>query len=226
MSANWNYNPLAAATPTSNRLFRPPRTNILNDPITFFQNNLVVVMAEGGCEGVQKMSLRPSTKHTCHSPMGMPVYELWPKPDTPDNTFRAYWLPYMLNAAYSMKLGDRADLMFTPTMDGCSFTAGGSKTSPLVAHLNYQNPQGLMDQAKVDKEIMRIHRWESTFIQIHRTDYRFDTDSYGGVGGKITTFAVRDRTTNRWDFWVQKRQLFEPAASAYVWQLQCLVKAA
>lgn len=228
MSDNWNYNPLHETGWKSSPL-HASKGHILSDPITFFNNNIVMVPIEGGTGGVRTMSLAPSPRHSCHNPRGMPVYELSMEPGGGPSSFRAYWLPYRTGEAHCIKLGDGADLMFTTTMDGCTFAAGGDKSGPLVSHTNLQKTvlgEKKVDPARIDQEVMRIHRWETTYVQINKPDYQFATDSFAGQGGKITTFGVRDPASNQWEFWIQKRQLFEPAASLTAWEFVCLIKAA
>jgi len=100
-----------------------------------------MVPIEGGTGGVTTMSLARSPRHSCHNPMGMPVYELSMDSDGGHDSFRAYWLPYRNGEAHCIKLGDAADLMFTSTMDGCTFAAGGDKHGPLVERAPASSPR-------------------------------------------------------------------------------------
>jgi hypothetical protein len=118
----------------------------------------------------------------------------------------AYYLRWDNNRHYQTQLGDDADFMFTPTLDGCSFVIG-SGPSPMVAHLNYQGGDGRIDQGRIDTEIGNLYPGPGPQTQLKLADYSPNSHAEK-LTGKTTELSVvgfRDPVARTWRFFYQKR---------------------
>lgn len=184
----------------------------ITDPVTFMQSNLLLVDVPGrvNVRGVFYFRITLSTKHACKTATGkgIPVYEarLADYTAQSDQTVQAYWLPYAPGNTYSLILGNEADFVFTPTMNGCTFAVSGSNAPRAMAtHLNYQKhtDDGSMkiDQAKIDDRVDAIYGTTNTAV-IRKADYISD-----GGGQELTTFGWRSPATDNWKFYTQQRYM-------------------
>lgn len=192
----------------------------VNNPRQFLANNLVIMKGDGGGQyGPMPFRLELSATSVCKRPngTGVPVFFIVLAQGNADS-FRAYWLPYMNDNAYSLRLGNRADFLLTPTMDGCTFVVGQSTTHPgrtKVAHLNYQKSvadpsmpgttKRVINQRKINYKIQHLFQGNTHYI-LKKGDYKLDTDYRGGEGVQLLTMGLRDANGN-WDFVYQKRQI-------------------
>ena len=119
----------------------------------------------------------------------------------------AYYLPWDNNRHYETKLGNAADYMFTPTLDGCSFVIG-SGTSPRVSHLNYQNREGRVDQPRIKEKIRKVFGDEGKKpTKLTLADYSPNShaEKLAGKTTMLTVAGFRDTASNTWSFYYQKR---------------------
>jgi len=118
----------------------------------------------------------------------------------------AYYLPWDNNRHYETQLGDDADFMFTPTLDGCSFVVG-SGASPKVAHLNYQGSDGRIDQTRIDTEIGNVFPSTVPDKSLKLADYSPNShaEKMAGKTTELTVIGFRDPVTKTWRFFYQKR---------------------
>lgn len=198
------------------------------DPIDFLEKN--IVMQEVGGTAV-KGSTGTFTLKEVTSKSGVlfdktstcKVYQM--VQGTGSDTFTAYWCPYEDEKAMSVTLSDKADLMFTANMTGCSFGVGikGSDGSVRVAHANVQESSQLQQIGEAmysafDPKLKGPSK-EMAFLEAKK--YCIKEGQQGvllsgptGVDGKVTssinpgmyrglsatTFGVRDGT-NGWKFY-------------------------
>ena len=130
-----------------------------------------------------------------------------PKKGVSTHAIRAYYLPWDNNRHYESQLGNAADYMFTPTMDGCSFVIG-SGTSPKVSHLNYQNNESRIDQKRIDKKIAKVFGDDAqAATRLTLADYSPNShkEKLEGKLSMLTVVGFRDKTHNTWSFYYQKR---------------------
>ncbi|ALG73720.1 hypothetical protein VY88_23330 [Azospirillum thiophilum] len=109
-------------------------------------------------------------------------------------SWNAYWLPYDQDFKHLVVLEDEADVMFTPTMDGCSFgfsDHGGGTYS--ASHGNLQTAQGRIDEAGL-RQGMRLHG-----TTLHKSQYM---NVPGTDAVKVTLVGVRNG--KKWRFFYQQ----------------------
>jgi len=173
------------------------------DPVAFMKKNLVLVKC-GGPKAIIEVTLNLSTQHTAKKGGvgNIATFELEAKP----GGARAYWLPYWGNSAHQMTLGSHANLVFTPTMDGCTFAVGEQQDGLVkVAHVNYtQEVKGVLsaDKTKVDDALTQIYSGPAS-KKLTPDDYRDLQDATKGVV-QLSTFGVRNGSGD-WDSYYQKR---------------------
>ena len=110
---------------------------------------------------------------------------------------RAYWLHYQQGQVKQLQLGGSANLMFTPTLNGCTFAVGPG-TTPIVVHANYQTSGSdgrRIDQTKMDTEIGKI----ITPVKIFR---KADYESADLPSVNVTVLGIN---TDQWRFYWQSR---------------------
>jgi hypothetical protein len=152
------------------------------DPLTFMKNNLVVVRYAGLSIGARYLKLERSFQFTCNRMLSTGAvattnfyfldaydgYFGWSPLAT--DVINAYWLPYEDDNEYYQQLKGDAEYMFTPRMDGCTFSASAvyqnettwgvfSRREKVytVSHMNYQTPLGAIDQGRIDGEVANRH---------------------------------------------------------------------
>ena len=180
----------------------------LANPVKFMASHLVMVQLGSLNAGPTPVRLELDTSKTCRTKIGklagkgkIPVCRLVPCNATTD-VFSVYWLPYQDNKVFHMQLGHTARYLFTPTMDGCSFSVGGQDPvgAPLVAHANMQADDGQIDQVAIDDQLDIIY---GGGYGIMKKD-RYTSSKHFNVGSghvRATTFGVSDGAA--WGFWSQ-----------------------
>jgi hypothetical protein len=140
--------------------------SLIRHPKTFLQSNAVWVSGmlnvQGRGQADEKLwpvTLRKVSNVTCLSLAGgaMPCWEIIPSTSMSDMAL-AYFLPWGPNSTKSIRLGAKANLFLTDSMNGCSF-AGGTGANPLVAHVNYNQGQqegNPIDQPYMDAQINQL----------------------------------------------------------------------
>jgi len=123
------------------------------------------------------------------------------------NKIRAFYLPWDNGRSWTVTLSDRADFLFTPTLDGCSIVAE-SGANPRVSHLNFQNAaKTRIDPAVIDANIAAIYgiNAKPTLRTLEKDDYSDDAEKERGVNPTVTVIGFRDRVTNTWEFYYQRQ---------------------
>lgn len=123
------------------------------------------------------------------------------------NAIRAFYLPWDNGRSWTVTLSDRADFIFTPTLDGCSIVAE-SGANPRVSHLNFQNAaKTRVDPAVIDTNIAAIYGIgaKPRLRKLEKGDYSDDAEKERGINPTVTVIGFRDRVTNTWDFYYQRQ---------------------
>jgi hypothetical protein len=124
------------------------------------------------------------------------------------HAIRAYYLPWDNNRHYESQLGNAADFMFTPTLDGCSFVIG-SGPNPRVSHLNYQDAAtGRIDKAKIKTKITKVFGADPvapTVLKLKNYSPNSHAEKLAGKTTMLTVVGFRNPTTNSWSFCYQRR---------------------
>lgn len=109
-------------------------------------------------------------------------------------SWSAYWLPYDRDFKHLVVLEDDADVMFTPTMDGCSFGFSDHGNGTYSAsHGNLQTAEGRIDEAGL-RQGMRLHG-----TTLHKAQYM---NVPGTDAVKVTLVGVRQG--KKWRFFYQQ----------------------
>jgi hypothetical protein len=115
---------------------------------------------------------------------------------------KVYYCPYNGGEIHMIVLGGSADLMITPTMDGCSFGVGSATSEKyrLVGHVNVTRPPSAENPSAVaiheQDEMLRSAMPGGSILS--GTDYRaFGTAECG------TTIGIRNHASGDWRFYVQ-----------------------
>jgi hypothetical protein len=178
------------------------------NPLKFMATHLVMVQVGGLTPQTKGVRLVEDNTKTCRTKLrqvcgkgNITVCKLVETTDTND-VLDVYWLPYQNNKVYHLQLGHAARFMFTPTMDGCSFSYGGQDPgrSPLVAHANMQNKQMEIDQVAIEDQLDALYNAD---YMIMKKD-RYTGSKHFNVGSghvRSTTFGISDGTN--WRFWAQ-----------------------
>lgn len=116
----------------------------------------------------------------------------------------AYFLPWGGNKTFTMKLGNRADYFFTPTLNGCTFTVGGGH-EVVVAHSNYvKGANQTIDQGRINLDIFNTFGRNVAAI-LSKQAYK---DNLGPnapiVDFKVTVVGIRKKSG--WSFYYQRYQ--------------------
>lgn len=144
------------------------------------------------------------------------------EPNEP-SSFEAFWCDYRENQTRQVTVSDGADYLFTASMSGCSVGVGSLTPDGkrLVSHVNCarigflvaeHTGEGLAGEWKgrmiqrmlQARSIRQVHGNDNGVQVVGPTQYRTDPKT-GGQLLDSTTFGVRDRFTNDWAFYVQKR---------------------
>jgi hypothetical protein len=123
------------------------------------------------------------------------------------NAIRAFYLPWDNGRSWTVSLSDRADFIFTPTLDGCSIVAE-SGTNPRVSHLNFQNAaKTRVDPVAIDADIARIYGIGAKpgLRKLEKDNYSDDAEKERGINPTVTVIGFRNRVTNTWDFYYQRQ---------------------
>ena len=118
---------------------------------------------------------------------------------------RAFYLPWDNGRGWTMALDNRANYLFTPTLDGCSIVANRS-ANPRVSHINFQNPAGnRVDPDRIDAYIEEIYGADSKggLRTLEKNDYSDDALKEAGTQFTVTVIGFRDRTDDTWDLYYQ-----------------------
>lgn len=184
----------------------------LSDPVTFLENNVIVVGWEGHGrdkltgETVEMTFVQKGAQHGIAKKLGrdLGLYFIVPKGAvasmpgvTADpRTFNVYFCDYQQNNTFGITVSNRADYMFTATMDGC--TLGIGCAAPDGARLVYHaNVGGNEDKQRTVLGLTMGASLQSTFGP---SNYRME---YGLGVLKSTTLGIRSRTTSQWSFYSQ-----------------------
>ncbi|MET0307540.1 MAG: hypothetical protein ABW023_02435 [Sphingomonas sp.] len=110
---------------------------------------------------------------------------------------RAYFCPYENDKSFFIMLGNDADYMFTPKMDGCSFGIGSQANGACrVGHVNFVNLQTEWKSEGEDVARDRMYQAQRQFLGnrlgVDATRV-IDPSEYRGAGltQAATTFGVR-----------------------------------
>jgi hypothetical protein len=123
------------------------------------------------------------------------------------NAIRAFYLPWDNGRSWTVSLSDRADFLFTPTLDGCSIVAE-SGVNPRVSHLNFQNAaKTRVDPAAIDANIAAIYGIgaKPNLRKLEKGDYSDDAEKERGINPTVTVIGFRDRVSNTWSFYYQRQ---------------------
>jgi hypothetical protein len=125
------------------------------------------------------------------------------------HVIKAYYLAWDNGRHYETQLGDKADFMFTPTLDGCSFVVG-SGANPKVSHLNYQNASQRIDQQEIKRRIQTeafpTENYQSlTVLKQKHYNPNSDAEKLAGKNTELTVAGFRNPKSNTWRFYYQKR---------------------
>lgn len=181
-----------------------PVDALLDDPVDFLTNNLLVTPETGGAletGGIKYFTVTDlGSKANCVGRPGVkiPCYMAHPTSTGGGNgIFLTYWCPYVEGQLRTTTVGNEANLMFTAPMNGCSFGIGspGSRGERLVGH---SNAKGQPDSWKLQNKALRVAKMNDAHVNPH---------VYMGIAGDdpvlVTTFGVRDPKKQSWSFWYQ-----------------------
>jgi hypothetical protein len=185
-----------------------PTAQFRANPLRFMATHLVIVEIGGTVPGTKTVRLEKVNTKTCRTKIrqligkgNISVCRLVESNDTND-VMNIYWLPYENNKVYHMQLGHDNRFLFTPTMDGCSFSYGGQDPigAPLVAHANIQNDQFEIDQVAIEDQLSALY--DDDYMIMEKDLYTGSKHFNVGSGHvRSTTFGVSNGT--RWKFWAQ-----------------------
>lgn len=193
--------------------------NILINPLHFMQNNLVVPFHDSlgttqGQAGVVTMCLIRSAQDARQHGQPIEKYILYRHRGQANATvaFQAFWCPYAQNDTLTCTLDSSASLMFTATMDGCTFGHGAQDGHGgcSVGHANSgafgaareatYGMDGARQFQRGEQENRLTHALGDGLNFISPTDYMADYD--GALVLKSTTFGIRN--AGAWTFYTQK----------------------
>lgn len=180
-------------------------TDIFHDnPVDFMTNNIVITPECGGAlenGGVKYFTLTKmaSVGKSIERPgVDIKCYQAHPTNDMSGNgMFLTYWCPYKEGELKTTTVGNGANLMFTAPMNGCSFGIGsaGPDGNRLVGH---SNAKGQPDSWTLQNKVLRVTKMNDGMV---------NPNTYMNIAGDdpvlVTTFGVRDASTNEWSFYYQ-----------------------
>jgi hypothetical protein len=135
-----------------------------------------------------------------------------------EDSFQAFWCPYVENRVRHVLIGPTADFVFTALMSGCSLGVGSRTPQDkyLISHANKATHGAVVADAtdNIDqgretqraaqaRKILRRHRGDSGVRLIEPGAYRVNPVTRE-VHLNATTFGVRDRAMGRWAFYCQR----------------------
>lgn len=128
-------------------------------------------------------------------------------PKDKSRSIRAFYLPWDNGRGWTVQLDDRADFMFTPTLDGCSVVAESGQ-NPRVSHINFQNHTGTrIDPNAIDNHIAAVYGVGAKpgLRTLEKDDYSSDAEKAAGKQFTVTVVGFRDRVANTWNFYYQRQ---------------------
>ena len=207
--------------------------DLVNDPLGFMDENILVVKWEGdqsnpidrSHHSVQLYTL-PLTKargyrrNWRHSPLDVyfmaPTGALLSATAVADpHPFDVFFCPFHVDSTLGSVLTNAARLMFTTQMDGCSFGVGSKASTGerLVFHANAQtgNDTSAAMTSAQDRALRAAFLSQGTHIHgiLGPVDYR---PSHKNTEYAATTFGIRNG--NNWTFHTQR---FSVEASGNAW---------
>ena len=201
-----------------------------SNPIAFMESNIIKVTYNNSNAGLVRLKLQKATVpgkiiDSKGKKIGdCNIYEL-KEGDSGKDSINAYWCPYDNNSVHSVTVHNKADFMFTPRMNGCSFgVSSPSKDGAVrVAHANTQDNKELdqiekamqkLDYTKgIPPEMNRL-RFLQQVAQQKAQKGQLSTELDGDLAQylstsmyqnlELTTFGVRN-SSNKWSFYFQGR---------------------
>lgn len=189
----------------------------LQDPVAFMTHTIVLPppSATPNPRGLCELRFRVSDKKGTNLGTGQPcdIVAL----DKSDNwntglpSFEAFFCPYNDDALHLLVVDAAANLMFTPTMNGCSFGVGSATTEGprLVGHVNVSRT--IASQLGADAQ--ELSQANQLHAAVHGARV-LGSSQYTpfGSGQSGTTFGVRNQLTNKWKFY---RQVWKSVSGSY-----------
>jgi hypothetical protein len=217
----------------ANKKFLAQRERFLRENVIIVKNpQQHIAVTEGALDGVHEFDLVENPALNFRDATGRPVksYSLqlfatrkgldlalgalgagFKDSDKGFNThvIKAYYLAWDNDRHYETQLGDQADFMFTPTLDGCSFVVGSGR-NPKVSHLNYQNASQRIDQREIKRRIQteafNDADYESlTVLKQKHYNPNSHAEKTAGKTTELTVAGFRDKQSGTWRFFYQKR---------------------
>lgn len=209
-----------------------PLSQIFTNPIGFLENNILI--SQGGMaadpnarqEQSGKFSARVRVKPAAgirmasNTPCDQYLIERADSYNTDLEGLDVYFCYYAPDETHMMVVDDQADLMLTPTMNGCSFGVGSpaSNGARLVGHANVSRnantQQGAALQASSQDRLLRSAMNDVLLMS---------PDQYApfGSGASGTTIGVRNAGSGRWSFYTQT---WRRAGTIYSLQVPAVVQ--
>ncbi len=129
--------------------------------------------------------------------IGGKVFELYITNDVNKPAIDSYFCPYENDKSFFITLGNAADYMFTPKMDGCTFGIGSQAGGACrVGHVNFVNLQTAWKSSGQDVARSRMRNAQTAFLKNRLNvggDRLIEPDVYKGPEQDFaaTTFGVR-----------------------------------
>jgi hypothetical protein len=204
-----------------------PSVRMLSDPPAFMRNNIVIVNFEGAAHDTEDKPLdlvlySLPTSRVIGKKLGtaLNIYfvaeadmlRFSPGATAAGPSFKGYFCPYRQNDTLGTMISNKANVMFTAAMDGCSLaigseTAGGGR---MVYHANTASLGSQKDphaQGAAQETTLKLMYGGSGIDRIWAPkDYRFEMGQ--GIL-RSTSFGVRDTGTGAWHFYSQVYTLGE-----------------
>ncbi len=184
---------------TRNIVLPPPRcTPIIHDAPKWQKS--------AGQSGVFTMSLTDLKKQGSRLADKQPcdILKIEQSSDPKAKTFKMYFCYYEPDEVHLLVVDKGANLMFTPTMNGCSFGVGSEAKggARMVGHVNESREEatekGAIKQAENQQAMLTAALFASKPSIMGPETY---TPFGSGLSG--TTFGVRDAKTDSWSFYTQ-----------------------
>ncbi|MGQ9425589.1 hypothetical protein ACXYTJ_07970 [Gilvimarinus sp. F26214L] len=123
-----------------------------------------------------------------------PVYELVRKQPGDKDSFKAYWCPYRERNAGGVVIRNKADMMFTITLNGCSLGVGhkANNGARLITHANMG--------ANAQTQRIMIRAQGDFGKQVIEPDNYRDRQNNGRLVGNATVFGRINPITRDWIF--------------------------
>jgi len=171
------------------------------DPVAFMTNNIVEVTAPDPSSLPQNGTVRLSLHQRAIMLMNKPgggYFDLFVTQDPNKTALDAYFCPYANDKSYFITLGNAANYMFTPKMDGCAFGIGTQANGACrVGHVNLTNLQTDWKDSGLDVATDRMYQAQRNLLMnrlgvgmdriVDPSDYRGPTRT-----DAATTFGVRN----------------------------------